>query len=915
MRDKYPLPCKDPGIGVMRAVGPVVESPSRLTNHPSADMCPPARASFPAQARIPIKWPGSLRSMFRATETVSSSQEVFSLDCSLEDSGISKVYNKATGNLVAIVVVPLVPALLWRVLYFRAIRKQVVAEALKAAHRENSGLRDLAIQVLVPQAEEDPRDFPVLYVAKPGEPPPPQRAGVLELTTGEGDDDADAGSGEQKQVLLLEAPPPPQPPETGVKRQQGAGGKASLSDELGGVDPAANGSAAVVAASGKLSARRRAVAAGGAKSSAAASSAGGTLASAIASAQRLGVANGRQNDSGGGASLGAAISGKKSGVSSQPVRQQQLAALAAGSGSKAAAGAEPKNGTDEETDKLALEAQLSALLGGGFRVWMLSDEPSAPDDSLFELQDAAADGGAEDGDTGGTGITPKSGKRRAMASSRTTTPKSGPRLLRGRSGPRGVSAGPSGKKSGRRQAAAGVSGSPSGRKRAAASASGSPSRKGLSKPSGKSSVSGQGDLSLSDDDDDDAAADGNPRDNPPQGAPGGTAGAVCEATTGAPALSEPTDGAAAAGAEAGGSSPALPRKKRIVVVRKKKGTASAAPGAAAESSDDAGPKKVVVRRVVRKVPKTPISDTGAASAGEGGDGPLSVDDVPISVGDDGAGPGRKGASPQRKRAAEFKRPPALIIKPSSAGDAPPPPPALVMPPMIASSLHGSDASYSRTGGAGAGAPVGSSTALVVATAASGSGTATGGTGRSVFRKFFGAGEGASTPGAPVTPGTATGRSRLGLQGLFGGGAESGRSGANKSGARGLSSRSHFVGDRGAGGASATNAKSSLLLLTAPKSAAKRATALGIAVPQTSARLPRLENKKEDNKLEKLMLKLSEGTQLDAEPEDLSRNYIAYCIVSIICTVFFMCVTPTRVSRAHRCTSRHFSSSCRARGAD
>lgn len=61
-------------------------------------------------ARVPIKWPSVVSAMFRSFETVSVSQEAFSVECSMPNSATSKVYNKSAGFLVAIVVRSFSPA-------------------------------------------------------------------------------------------------------------------------------------------------------------------------------------------------------------------------------------------------------------------------------------------------------------------------------------------------------------------------------------------------------------------------------------------------------------------------------------------------------------------------------------------------------------------------------------------------------------------------------------------------------------------------------------------------------------------------------------------------------------------------------------------------------------------------------------
>jgi hypothetical protein len=62
-------------------------------------------------ARLPIKWPESIREMFKALDALASSQEVFSVDCSISEGATSKVFLKATAYLVLIVV----RRILWRI--------------------------------------------------------------------------------------------------------------------------------------------------------------------------------------------------------------------------------------------------------------------------------------------------------------------------------------------------------------------------------------------------------------------------------------------------------------------------------------------------------------------------------------------------------------------------------------------------------------------------------------------------------------------------------------------------------------------------------------------------------------------------------------------------------------------------------
>lgn len=55
-------------------------------------------------ARLPILWPESIRELFKALDAMASSQEVFSVDCSISEGATSKVFLKSAAYLVAIVV-------------------------------------------------------------------------------------------------------------------------------------------------------------------------------------------------------------------------------------------------------------------------------------------------------------------------------------------------------------------------------------------------------------------------------------------------------------------------------------------------------------------------------------------------------------------------------------------------------------------------------------------------------------------------------------------------------------------------------------------------------------------------------------------------------------------------------------------
>lgn len=57
-------------------------------------------------ARLPVDWPESIRTLFRALDTLAQSQEVFSVDCSLGPLSKNKVFLKASAFLIAIFVRP-----------------------------------------------------------------------------------------------------------------------------------------------------------------------------------------------------------------------------------------------------------------------------------------------------------------------------------------------------------------------------------------------------------------------------------------------------------------------------------------------------------------------------------------------------------------------------------------------------------------------------------------------------------------------------------------------------------------------------------------------------------------------------------------------------------------------------------------
>jgi hypothetical protein len=320
---------------------------------------------------------------------------------------------------------------------------------------------------------------------------------------------------------------------------------------------------------------------------------------------------------------------------------------------------------------------------------------------------------------------------------------------------------------------------------------------------------------------------------------------------------------------------AKPHRKLLVVKKKRTASGSAslvvtADSGATSASDTEGgggggglaKRKKIVRKVVKKVLLR-----NKRKPADGADGnALSTDSVPITIDSGGEG----GVSVETPR-----RPPALRIKPQAAADrrsedrfllpsrdqkrasadgAPPPPSAaLPLPLMVASSLRGASGRDSSL----------DSRALVVATspaiatAASSEGTSTA---RAAFLSFFGRG-GSATPGTAAT-------ARSGARSFFG----TARSGGAASGARPVSGRadfrSHFVGDRRAGAASATNANISLL--TAPRSARRRSAG-------PSARIPRLEASKEDLALEELMEEAARDTRLNEEGEDTTRLYINYFV--------------------------------------
>lgn len=91
--------------------------------------------------------------------------QVFSVDCSLSDDVISKVFNKSLGYLIAVFILPAIPAIVWRILYLRAVRQKAIGRALVDVHRaDGTRLRDLAIRMLLPMPEEDSQDFPRLDI-------------------------------------------------------------------------------------------------------------------------------------------------------------------------------------------------------------------------------------------------------------------------------------------------------------------------------------------------------------------------------------------------------------------------------------------------------------------------------------------------------------------------------------------------------------------------------------------------------------------------------------------------------------------------------------------------------------------------------------------------------------------------------
>lgn len=747
-------------------------------------------------------------------------------------------------------VVPLIPALVWRALFFRAVRKQIVAEALKGVHRGNEALRQLAIRVLAPQLEEDPRDFPLFYVAAPGEPPPPRGDAAALPAGGAKEADGTGAAAEPGEAPLLlpaaedvvGAGPPaavPPPPKRKVSKMT-----QSLSTALA-ADSGARPAGADAAAAAAEPARPVAVPTNGTAPKKSGRRASTDLVVAVAGK------SGRQ-EAGASTPAETPLGGQLQGPQLLPLAQPSRRATGASSGPRKAA-------TEEEADKLGAEARLSALIGGGFTVWMVSEEPTPVDDTLPDA--AAPEGEGDEPTTSGArsrrrGLTPRSG--RSAASGRS---KNGARLLAGgASGPRSGKAS-LGTSSGARSGARAAQG-PSGQLSTAHSAR---------SEGGRSGVGWAGDVSLSGDDSDadggggkTDAAESSPEAPPPRRA----AGPVSEAVDGAPKLSSEPTGAAesAAGGEAGeGASSAPLRKKRVVVrvVKKRAGAASGPPGeggaggavGGASSADEAAPsvaqggppKKKIVKKIVRKVvPGKHRQPADGAAAGE--PPPLvSPEDVAVAVGDEAAGTsGAREAA--RRRSVDFAMPQALTV-------------AVTAPPE----------SSPASAGPGSG-PAGSPDDAATATAGA---TSTGGTGFGVFRSFF-----APSPAGqpPATPGASAARSRL--EGLFGG-----RSSGAKS-SRKLDTRSHFIGDRGQGFRSAANVQSSLLLLQAPRSARRRSGPLGTVLPPTS-RLPRLEATWQDARLERLMRKLSSGVELASEPEDLAKSYVAYFVVSVICTVFFM----------------------------
>lgn len=777
--------------------------------------------------------------------------------------------------LVSIFLVPLIPALVWRFLYFRAVRRRVIADALKAAHRACPALRGLAVKLLLPQPEEDPLDFPAFHVGAAGEPPRPPLV-VRALRKGSDDEDrnGDAGLGKPAVLALQSAedvqaasvgltgnkppplPPAPHPATLRPEAGEANGRKASLADGLRGGGSHATDEIPLVpgglATQGPGGERKRSkqIGAGpsggasrGVRSAGASSGHSGGLASAVASAQRL------------------------------------RAAFAADQGNGAAPSEVTRSGRDNVTKAIGAPAEeeredvamLAALLGGGLQVKMTSEEPAATE----EEQPVPAPG--PEGAPPRAALA-KSGKRRAMPfamapRSRTTTPKSEALLGGGgtksgarlnaysgaRSAPRSLRLAP-GASSGARtmltlaaEAAAAKRGSLDGALPASAQSGLRPGRSGHSSgvhsrfaPSAASNKEGGGAQSA-------LEAEVVPNHG------GAAAGVVAEVTSLGTTGGDPLSSAVDQGSR--------PQRK---VVKKKLtdshiGSEAADAGVASVSDVQGGgppkKKKVVKRLVVKKVLRTRKKPANGGNSGA----PLSPDSIPITI-DSGCEGGTSVETP--------RRPPALRIKPTAAADrsseerllrptndrkrasadgAPPPlPPALPMQPMNASSTRESSGRDSSL----------NSRALVAATspetgtAAFSKGTSTA---RAAFLSFF---------GRSATPGTA-GRARSGAKGFFGTGLGAASGARPVSGRAGF--RSHFVGDRRAGGWSTTNAKSSLLLLTAPRSAQRRSADPSII------RIPRLEATKEDLELETQMEEAARDTRLNEEGEDTTRLYINYFV--------------------------------------
>lgn len=108
-------------------------------------------------ARIPIGWPENVRGLFRWFSAISSSQEAFSVDCSVNDPLLSRLYSKSLTLLIAIFVVPtVVPAIFWFALFRLKSARYLVEDSLLALNRRAGGrLRELAVELLLPRRARD----------------------------------------------------------------------------------------------------------------------------------------------------------------------------------------------------------------------------------------------------------------------------------------------------------------------------------------------------------------------------------------------------------------------------------------------------------------------------------------------------------------------------------------------------------------------------------------------------------------------------------------------------------------------------------------------------------------------------------------------------------------------------------------